>query len=171
MPVDCKPRKSDYYGIVIHHTGIGERDPDHVSDNLWRRLFKNIGNYLQRQDNIYVSAHYIVGRKGEVRELVDPVKYTAYHAGRSKFWHPARRKFVKYLNNWTVGIEIVGDGNRGEYSEEQYKAVGKLCKELMQRFETIEPYCIQGHEVISPGRKSDPGIYFDWRRLFRYIYS
>ena len=35
----------------------------------------------------------------------------------------------------------------------------------MHRFPKITPQRIVGHNEIAPGRKTDPGPYFDWSRF------
>jgi len=167
MAVDCRvrPINHKWLGIVIHHTSIGNRNPDTVKISLWKRLFKNIGNYLQKKDNIYVSAHHIIGRFGENRELLDPHRYIAYHAGRSSWWNFKTRKIQKSCNSFMIGIELVGDGNRGCFSELQYEECASLCKRLSEKY-SIPLNMIVGHEMVSPGRKNDPGKFFDWYHFF-----
>lgn len=40
-----------------------------------------------------------------------------------------------------------------------------LIKEIMRRFPKITLDRIVGHNEIAPGRKTDPGAAFDWRKL------
>lgn len=166
---DKRIRKEAWAGIVIHHTGIGDRVPKDAS--LWKKLHENIANYLARKDDKYVSAHFQVGRQGEITLLVDPEKYVAFHAGESSFWNAQKRKWQIGCNDFMIGIEIVGDGNLTSYSEEQYHSVARICRYLMDRYPSIAPHGITGHEVVSPLRKVDPGIHFDWRKLFALIFE
>lgn len=140
--------------IIIHHTG---------STNGKINSLQGTINWFKpdppRKDN-KVSAHYIIGRKED--ELIQMVKdeHRAYHAGKSQWI--IEGKLRKWLNNWSIGIELQGDGNLFEYTEFQYRALIWLCKEKMQQF-NIPKELIQGHEHISPGRKVDPGTLFDWK--------
>lgn len=168
---DKRPRRHKPVGIIIHHTDIGNRNPDLVTDETWRSLFKNITGWLTKKDDVYVSAHYHIGRFGETYELVDPFKFVAFHAGRSKYWHPETRAYVENLNEYYIGIELLGDGNKGMFSEAQYDACAKVCAYLLDKFPSIMPHLITGHENVSPGRKVDPGRFFDWRKLFDRIYK
>lgn len=134
-------------------------------------LIRNVAEYLGRQDDVFVSAHFMINRRGAIIQIVNPDHFCAFHAGVSSVWHPTHRKFVSGLNQTFIGIELLGDGNLQEYSQEQYKSLGSLCTELIKRYSTIHLHCVAGHEVVSPGRKVDPGRIFDWRRAFAEICS
>lgn len=164
-----KRREKNWTGIIIHHTDVGGRKE--ISADLWQRLYENIGAYLMRRDNVYVSAHYIISRTGEIKMLVDPDTHEAYHAGKSSYWHPRRRSVVSDWNRHAIGIELVGDGNLHDYPRKQLEAVARLSASLYKKYPTIHPLAIVGHESISPGRKIDPGRLFDWRQFFRLFWS
>ena len=166
---DKKQKIHDWVGIIDHHTGQGGRR--NISDSLWKRLHHNIADWLAKKDGVYASAHFQIGHEGEITQIVNPQYYIAYHAGRSSFWHPVHRAWKKYWNQYAIGIEWLGDGNIQPFSKKQYEKGAKLHAILMKKFPTIQPICITGHEVISPGRKSDPGKHFDWRLLFELIYK
>lgn len=160
-----------WVGLIIHHTDIGGRDPAQVTPDLWRRLYEGITSWLTKADENYVSAHFHIGRDGRCAQLVDPDSHVAYHAGQSAYYHPLERKWVSGWNDYAIGIELLGDGNRGPYSDEQYAKLAELCRVLMQRYPSIDPRCVTGHECISPGRKVDPGRHFNWNRFFTLLYK
>lgn len=164
---------SPWVGIIIHHTDIGKRDPKTIDEQGWRKLFANVTDWLTKQDENYLSAHFHVGRFGECAQLVDPDNSVAFHAGKSSFWHPLERKMVDGWNEYAIGIELLGDGNlQGfDYSDQQYATAAKLCAALMKRYPAINPLCIVGHEMIAPGRKVDPGKAFDWQHFYKLIYD
>lgn len=165
---DKREKKYPWVGIIIHHTGIGNTLKP--SEALWKKWDTNIAKYLAKKDNQYVSAHFQISREGRVTQIINPDQYVAYHAGKSSHWHPIKRKVVTGWNNYAIGIELLGDGNKHKYSDEQMTALAELCKVLWERYDTIDPQCIVGHEVVSPGRKNDPGIYFDWRMLYERMF-
>jgi N-acetyl-anhydromuramyl-L-alanine amidase AmpD len=154
--------RTPWIGIVRHHTGQGNITPADLP--AWQRFGVAMSSWLTKKDAAYLSAHYLVHRDGKIEQLVNPEYFVAYHAGVSKHWHPLWRMEVSGMNDHMIGIEILGDGNKEPYSDEQYEALGKLEGGLYNKFTTIQPHCITGHEVISPGRKIDPGSMFDWRR-------
>jgi len=165
---DYRAITQQYTLIVLHHTGFGDRKD--ISPSLWRRLYINIGKYLAKKDKIYVSSNYLIGRKGSLTQIIDPDKHIAFHAGRSSFWNSITRKWQKGCNDFSIGVEIIGDGNKIAYTAEQYNSLAKLINHLMDKYPHINPNCIVSHEMISPGRKNDVGKYFEWRKLFELIY-
>lgn len=169
IAADKKNKTNDWVGIIIHHTDIGGRKV--IDDSLWKKLMDGIAGWLTKADENYVSAHFQVGRFGEIYMLVDPKTHVAYHAGISSWFHPILRKVVTGWNAYSIGIEVLGDGNLHRYSEEQYLAIGALCKALLADFPTIDPRCITGHENIAPDRKTDPGKFFEWTKLFKLIFK
>jgi N-acetyl-anhydromuramyl-L-alanine amidase AmpD len=163
---DCKLKgPSPWVGIIIHHTGVGPRRLQDLNESMWRKLFKGITGWLSKSDENYVSAHFHIGRYGECVMLADPDRYIAYHAGASSFYHPLERRVIPGWNSYAIGIELLGDGNQNDFSDEQYIVLTKLCSALMVRFQTIDPRCVTGHENIAPDRKVDPGKCFNWRKF------
>lgn len=131
-----------------------------------------------------VSCHYYITRTGKVVQLVDEAR-VAFHAGKSAAVNAAGA-LVEGLNGWSLGIEL---GNAGPfvhgapdaaaeaaiaeadwqhaepYTAEQYAALTVLLRDILARNPGINASRVLGHDAVSPGRKSDPGRHFDWRRL------
>lgn len=109
-----------------------------------------------------VSSHYVVDEGGHVLRLVDEDK-RAWHAGVSSW------AGITDLNGRSIGIEIVNGGHDGgspPYPDVQMAALEQLCLEIMSRH-PIVPRSVVAHSDIAPGRKADPGEWFDWARLAR----
>lgn len=102
-----------------------------------------------------VSAHYIIGRDGKIRQLVSE-KDVAYHAGVSAL--PDGRTEV---NAVSIGIEMVNDDKGDRYTDKQYGAVNNLIADIKARH-SIQ--YVLGHNDIATGRKTDPWN-FDWERV------
>lgn len=169
---DYKPRHEGHAwsGIVIHHTGILSNPvPD---------LFERMVSWLTKKDDVYVSSHALIGDDGSVAILVNPDTGIAYHAGKSQ-WFNYKGDFRKgkYLpklqsncNDYMLGIELVGDGNVGCFTDPQYAALSSLCRHWCNRY-NLAPQAIVGHMDIAPDRKVDPGTYFSFSRLYRKMYQ
>ena len=167
---DKRPRAHfEWAGICIHHTGLTKLKPE--TEEAWKKILRGTVDWLIEKDAAYVSAHFVIGRSGEIEQLVNPDYWVAYHAGLSEYWNQNLRKFMPNCNDWMIGIELVGDGNQDKYSEAQYNSLALLCSSLMKRYLTIQPNCITGHEAVSPGRKVDPGLFFDWRLLHKKLWT
>lgn len=100
-----------------------------------------------------VSAHYVIGREGEIYRLVDE-KNVAYHAGKSSL--PDGRTAV---NSCSLGIEMVCSFTE-TITEQQMEALVKLTKDIQSRHKIK---FILRHSDIAPGRKTDPWN-FNWER-------
>ncbi len=103
-----------------------------------------------------VSAHYLISEAGEVFSLVAEEK-RAWHAGAGQ-WGA-----VTDVNSRSIGIEIANSGF-APFPEPQMLALEALLRDIMRRW-AIRPERIIGHSDMAPGRKIDPGLRFDWRRL------
>ena len=103
-----------------------------------------------------VSAHYLITNDGRILYLVDE-KRRAWHAGES-YWGGHRD-----LNSSSIGIELDNTGDT-PFAEVQIVALLDLLADLKRRW-NIPTANFIGHSDIAPGRKTDPGRWFPWRRL------
>ena len=109
-----------------------------------------------------VSAHFLIQRTGAVLQFVN-TQQRAWHAGVSQC---LGRDCV---NDFSIGIELEGwDEATDGFTTVQYQALTELCQQLMQYY-SIDGKHIFGHSDIAPGRKNDPGPYFDWQQLFSQL--
>jgi hypothetical protein len=65
--------------------------------------------------------------------------------------------------DFSIGIELEGTDDT-PYTAAQYRRLGTLLPALAHRYRIGE---VAGHSDIAPGRKTDPGPWFDWSRLPR----
>lgn len=103
-----------------------------------------------------VSAHYLIAEDGTVMSLVAE-DMRAWHAGAGQ-WGA-----VTDVNSRSIGIELANPGNC-PFSHDQIEALILLLAGIRDRW-AIRPERIIGHSDMAPGRKIDPGLRFDWRRL------
>ena len=105
-----------------------------------------------------VSCHYLIKNNGEIVVMV-PDLYEAWHAGVSSW------KNFKFLNKYSIGIEISNPGhdyNYKKFSKKQIQSLKKLSQFLIKKFR-INQKNILGHSDIAPTRKKDPGEKFPWK--------
>ena len=48
------------------------------------------------------------------------------------------------------------------YAEPQYETLIRLARDLRKRYGALD---LAGHSDVAPGRKTDPGPWFDWPRF------
>lgn len=106
-----------------------------------------------------VSTHLLIRRDGSVVQYV-PFELRAWHAGRSSFEGRER------CNEFSIGIELEGDDHQ-PFEDAQYAALARATRGIMFAHPRIVPERIVGHSDIAPGRKTDPGPFFDWARFYR----
>lgn len=105
-----------------------------------------------------VSAHWLISETGQVEALV-PEEMRAWHAGAGEW------RGQSDINSRSIGIELANPGAQ-PFAEPQMAALEQLLAGIMQRW-SIPPKNVIAHSDMAPGRKSDPGPRFDWRRLAR----
>jgi N-acetyl-anhydromuramyl-L-alanine amidase AmpD len=152
--------------VVIHHIGSQNKKLYSVGGTLtW---FTNEEVHRNKQTGKIenkVSAHYVIPRETHKgNDLYHLVKDEdiAYHAGVSQW--TVNDKLRKYINRYSIGIELEGDGNIAYYTDFQYEVLTWLIKDIISKYD-IKEQNIVGHEDIAPGRKVDPGKFFDWKKL------
>ena len=60
-----------------------------------------------------------------------------------------------------LGVELEGS-EHVPFTPEQYTVLAKLTNDVRERYPAITRDRLTGHSDIAPGRKTDPGPYFDW---------
>jgi AmpD protein len=150
---DARPEGGRVSLIVIHAISL---PPDEFGGSGVIELFTNrldpaAHPYYAEIHHLRVSSHFFIRRDGELIQFV-PIECRAWHAGISK-WRGRER-----CNDFSLGIELEGCDTQ-PFDERQYVALEALLRRLKRRY----PGCdIAGHSDIAPGRKSDPGPFFDW---------
>ena len=112
--------------------------------------------FLDPLAGIRVSSHFFISRDGLVHQFVSTVK-RAWHAGVSSFMGRNR------CNDFSIGIEIEGT-DFSPFEPRQYAVLEELLAAINERH---APSFIVAHSDVAPGRKTDPGPYFDWVKLSR----
>ena len=136
------PRQIDK--VVIHITDGGSRITGTIG---W---FQNPNQRNARNQPIHVSAHYVVGRDGEVVQMVRH-NDVAWHAGRA--------------NSHSIGIEHVANTRGLVPTEEEYRGSAALVAWLCNCFSLpIDRTHILGHAEADPHTTHTvcPNAVWDW---------
>lgn len=111
-----------------------------------------------------VSAHYVVGRDGRIVQMVKE-EHVAWHAGRSAMFPNEKPPRESNVNEFSIGIELVGTADSG-FTDRQLASLYELLARLVQKYR-IPASRVVGHAHIAPGRKIDPDGYdhqFPWAK-------
>ncbi len=153
---DNRPDNCAVDMIVIHNISL---PPKQYGGNGIIELFTNCLNpkehpYYAEIHTATVSSHFLIRRDGALIQFVSCSK-RAWHAGVSH-WQGRER-----CNDFSVGIELEGcDFEAFEHA--QYKTLNSLIQSLKINYPIQH---IVGHSDIAPGRKTDPGPFFDWDKV------
>ena len=156
---DKRPINSEIKLIVIHNISL---PPENFEPENVKKLFKNELDFETHEffytiKDLKVSSHFVIDRTGKIYQFVS-VYDRAWHAGLSSF------KSQENCNDFSLGIELIGSDN-APFEDIQYDALNKLIETLCSSFPKIEKENIVGHSEIAPGRKTDPGPFFDWSKI------
>jgi AmpD protein len=153
---DERPPGTEVTLAVLHSISLppGEFGGDAIERLFTNRLDPAAHPYFREIHGLRVSAHFLIRRDGELLHFV-PVERRAWHAGLSS-WRGRSR-----CNDFSVGIELEG-ADEAPFEDAQYARLHELLAGLRRALPLRQ---IAAHSEIAPGRKSDPGPRFDWRRL------
>jgi len=153
---DERPPGTKISLLVIHNISLppGEYGGPWIDDLFMGRLDPKAHPYFEEVAGLEVSSHYLIRRDGSLIQYVDP-GMRAWHAGVSS-WNGRER-----CNDFSIGVELEGSDDV-PFAEPQYETLARLARELFSRYGELD---IAGHSDIAPGRKTDPGPWFDWPRF------
>lgn len=147
--------------IVVHCISLppGEYGQQTVQRFFQNKLSADEHPYYQSMAHLTVSSHFLIERDGTLIQFV-PVSKRAWHAGESVCLGKTK------VNDFSIGIELEGlDTDSDGFTELQYNELNELVGVLKCAYPSIKPNNIFAHSDIAPGRKPDPGPYFNWQRL------
>lgn len=157
---EVRPENVDPDLVVIHHISLppgefrNKLSSQYIVDFFQNKLDPNAHPYFAEIADQKVSSHFLITRSGELIQFVS-TQNKAWHAGKSSF--QGREK----CNDFSIGIEMEGDGD-SSFEAPQYQVLANLISKLARTYPHLQ---FAGHSDIAPERKTDPGIYFDWKRL------
>jgi len=157
---DARPENISPDLVVIHHISLppgefrNQSSSQYIVDFFQNKLDPSAHPYFAEIADQKVSSHFLITRSGELIQFVS-TQSKAWHAGKSSF--QGREK----CNDFSIGIEMEGDGD-SPFENAQYVVLANLIQKLRNIYPHLQ---FAGHSDIAPGRKTDPGISFDWKKF------
>lgn len=163
MNCDRRPEGTRVDALVIHCISLppGRYGGNEIERFFCNRLDHGAHEYFQQIRDLRVSSHFLVKRDGAVVQFVSTLD-RAWHAGRSELGG------VPEVNDYSIGVELEGVDHDG-FEEPQYAGLASLARALREAYPGITPARMVGHCDVAPGRKTDPGPYFEWERFYRDV--
>jgi AmpD protein len=139
--------------LVIHNISLppGQFGGAHIAALFTNTLDHDVHPYFDQLRAMRVSAHFLIRRDGAILQFVS-ANARAWHAGLSSFQGRER------CNDFSIGVELEGS-DFVPFEAVQYVSLAALTAALRRRYPLA---WVVGHQHIAPGRKSDPGPFFDW---------
>ena len=150
-----RPEHTEIQLVVVHNISL---PPSQFGGGYIEQFFQNQLDwsqhpYFQTIEGMQVSTHLLILRTGEVLQFVN-FNDRAWHAGRSTYLAK------KECNDYSIGIELEGSDDQ-PFEEVQYSVLAEVIATLQATYPKILQH-LAGHSDIAPGRKTDPGPFFDW---------
>lgn len=160
---ESRPDPTEIRLIVIHGISLppGSYGGGYIQQLFTNQLDSDEHPYFVEIEGMKVSAHCLIDRDGHLTQFVS-FQDRAWHAGIS-CWQDEEN-----CNDFSIGIELEGTDDE-HYEDEQYQQLARLVISLQKQYPAISEQSICGHSDIAPGRKTDPGPFFDWQKLKLYI--
>jgi len=153
---DARPDGCRVELVVVHAISL---PPDEfggpgVSELFTNALDPQADPYYATICDLRVSAHFFIRRDGRLIQFVS-ADDRAWHAGASQ-WRGRER-----CNDFSIGIELEGCDTQ-PFEPVQYERLAEVVRVLRGHYPIQD---VVGHSDIAPGRKTDPGPFFEWERL------
>ena len=151
-----RPDPNDISLLVIHNISLppGQFGTPFICDLFLNRIDLGANPWFTCLEGLKVSAHFLIDRQGLVTQFVS-CDARAWHAGVSSF------EGRDQCNDFSIGVELEGTDTL-PYTDVQYLSLRRLTACLRANYPLR---AVRGHCDIAPGRKTDPGAAFEWRRF------
>ncbi|MBQ4832759.1 1,6-anhydro-N-acetylmuramyl-L-alanine amidase AmpD [Pseudoalteromonas sp. MMG010] len=158
-----RPDENDISLLVIHNISLpaAQFGTQYIDDLFMGCIDSQAHPSFADLKGVEVSAHCVIKRTGELIQYV-PFNKRAWHAGVSQY------KGRNGCNDFSIGIELEGCDDV-PYTAKQYTTLITLTQAILKQYPKINTDHIVGHCDIAPGRKTDPGISFDWTYFFNHL--
>lgn len=144
--------------LIIHNISLppGEFGSDCIDKFFCNSLDSEAHPFFTEIADLKVSSHLLIDRSGAATQFV-PFDMKAWHAGDSEFCGKSN------CNDFSIGIELEGTDFEA-FTDPQYDSLIAITDLLLREYPCLNLQRIVGHSDVAPGRKTDPGPFFDWER-------
>ena len=155
---NTRPTGTSINLLVIHSISLPPKvyGSNHIENFFLNKLDHSLDPFYKEIKELKVSTHLLIKRDGEIIQFV-PFNMRAWHAGESSF------DGKDNCNDYSIGIELEG-ADDDDFEEIQYDKLCEVTIALQDEYKNITKENIKGHSDIAPGRKTDPGVFFNWDR-------
>ena len=161
---NSRPQDVNVDAIIIHNISLppnefgvcDSNDLHYVKALFTNQLDWDAHPYFQTIKGAEVSAHLFIERDGAITQFVN-FNERAWHAGRSSYLGRPE------CNDYSIGIELEGS-DFVPFTSVQYETLAMVVAAVYNAYPKTQRH-LTGHSDIAPGRKTDPGDYFEWARL------
>jgi len=165
---NVRPKGLSINAIVVHNISLPPNEfgaCDTNGTHYVKALFTNqldwdAHPYFQTIKGAEVSAHLFIERDGAITQFVN-FNERAWHAGRSSYLGRPE------CNDYSIGIELEGS-DFVSFTSAQYEKLADVISAIYKAYPKTRRH-LTGHSDIAPGRKTDPGDYFEWARLRQLV--
>ena len=156
---NARPLNTEINLLVIHCISLPEGEYGHpyIQQLFTGTLDVKAHPSFESLEGLKVSAHLVITRSGKIMQFV-PFDQRSWHAGVSSF------QGRENCNDYSIGIELEGT-DKDVFTDSQYVALNQVIALIQAKYPGITRDRIVGHSDIAPGRKADPGVGFDWKRV------
>ena len=155
---NTRPTGTSINLLVIHSISLPPKvyGSNHIENFFLNKLDHSLDPFYKEIKELKVSTHLLIKRDGEIIQFV-PFNMRAWHAGESSF------DGKDNCNDYSIGIELEG-ADDDDFEDIQYDKLCEVTIALQDEYKNITKENIKGHSDIAPGRKTDPGVFFNWDR-------
>ncbi|MFI8555200.1 1,6-anhydro-N-acetylmuramyl-L-alanine amidase AmpD [Psychrobacter sp. NPDC077938] len=165
---NVRPKGLSIDAIIVHNISLPPNEfgaCDTSGRHYVKALFTNqldwdAHPYFQTIKGAEVSAHLFIERDGAITQFVN-FNERAWHAGRSSYLGRPE------CNDYSIGIELEGS-DFVSFTSAQYEQLAEVIAAIYKAYPKTRRH-LTGHSDIAPGRKTDPGEYFEWARLRQLV--
>ena len=155
---DERPEETPANLLIIHNISLppNEFGGPYISQLFTNTLDEGAHPFFAEISHLRVSSHLLIRRDGSIIQYV-PFHKRAWHAGVSCY------EGQETCNSFSIGIELEGADDI-PYETAQYEQLTEVTNTLLSNYPEMSSERITGHSDVAPGRKTDPGPAFDWKK-------